>query len=119
MAIIGESHNQMQKDKPEKVTGEIICEKPTSSLTKGKVYKIRGHFCYLKKMFLGGGDYCWVWYQFFTLKNDYGYTVKVNRRKFSVKAEVDRKKKEKLEYEMNPLNIMMEANQLTPQRYIS
>ena len=118
MALIGQSHNQVSKDRSLRVSGMVICNFPTGSLTKDKQYSIRGHFCYLNRINLGERDFCWQWDQFITIKNDEGWTVKVRLSRFSLKSEVDKKAKDKLEYETNPLNILQEAHQLIPQRYV-
>jgi hypothetical protein len=117
MGLIGDSHNEVQKQKPKVMSGEVCCNIPTATLTKGKRYRIRGHFCFLNKMNLGDGDFCWVWDEFITIKNDDGYTVKVNTSRFTLQELIDKKNREKLEYESNPLNILQEAHQLIPQRY--
>lgn len=51
-------------------------DKP-SSLTKGKKYCVLNHFCTLVTTI-----YYSEWKQFITLKNDNGYTVKMNLQNF-------------------------------------
>lgn len=118
MKLIGLTHNESLKEKPEKIkVGEIvICKVPTSTLTKSKEYKVLGHFSYHKKGF-DLGDYWWSWFQFFTLKNDEGYTIKVNRYKFLLKSDILKKVEERERYENNPLNILSEAQGLVEQKY--
>lgn len=52
------------------------------TLTKGRKYTVLGHFCYLNTYGARGGRYA-QWDEFYTLKNDIGYTIKVSARNFS------------------------------------
>lgn len=72
----------MFADKPECIEGKMVqCTIATGSLTKGKQYRVRGHFCYLNSYGEKGKKFM-MWDQFITIKNDDGYTIKVNRYKF-------------------------------------
>jgi len=118
MGLIGLSHNDSLQEKPLKVkVGEIIvCRVPTSALTKDREYKVLGHFSYHKKQF-DLGDHWWMWFEFFTLKNNQGYTVKVSKRKFKLKSQIEKEFKEREEYENYATNILMEAHGLINQKY--
>lgn len=60
---------------------KILCMVAASTLTKGKEYTVMGHFCYLNTYGERPNRYT-KWDEFYTLKNDQGYTIKVNARKF-------------------------------------
>jgi hypothetical protein len=47
------------------------------TVTKGKKYKVRNYFRYLNHYGAKGERYC-MWDEFITIKNDNGYTVKMN-----------------------------------------
>lgn len=69
---------------PPKLIGrgtDLECKNPTDTMTKGRKYKVRGHFCYLNTYGSGKDKYC-MWDEFVTIKNDYDYTIKVNVNKF-------------------------------------
>lgn len=59
----------------------VICNSPTSSLTKGKKYRVRGQFSY-KNTYGSKGEKYQQWDTFIIIKNDYDYTVKVNLWRF-------------------------------------
>jgi hypothetical protein len=118
MGLIGLSHNESLKEKPLSVKSGvvIVCQVPTSTLTKGKEYKVLGHFAYHKKQF-DLGDHWWNWFEFYTLKNNEGYTIKVNKRKFELKSQIEKEFKEREVYENNAINILMEAQGLINEKY--
>ena len=61
-------------------TGDLIESKMSSkSLSNGGIYKVLNHFCTLVSTVHGS-----EWHQFVTIKNDYGFTVKMNLNKFKV-----------------------------------
>lgn len=64
------------------ISGWVICNRPTDTLTKGKKYNVRGCFNYLNT-YGAKGDRYQQWDAFLTIKNDFGFTVKVNASKFS------------------------------------
>ena len=67
----------LKKHNIESLEGKtVVCRVATKSLTQGRNYYVQGHFGYID-------SYQYV-NQFLTLKNDKGYTIKVNRRKFDV-----------------------------------
>lgn len=74
------THNTFWQEKPKNVSlGQIvICDTPSSTLTKGKNYKVLGYHCTLVSTI-----YYSKWNEFITIKNDYGFTVKVNLNNFS------------------------------------
>lgn len=51
------------------------------TVTKGKKYKVRNYFRYLNHYGTKGERYC-MWDEFITIKNDEGWTVKMNLRGF-------------------------------------
>lgn len=75
-------HKEGMLDKPDCVQGVVLIAKEnTNSLTKGSKYKVRGHFCtHITTIFATN------WRQFVTVKNDFGYTVKVNLNNFIAPA---------------------------------
>jgi len=74
-------HKEAWGSKPEALTsGTILTAKVnTNSLTKGRIYVIQGHFCTLITTLYGS-----EWNQFVTLKNDSGWTVKMNLNNFEL-----------------------------------
>jgi len=79
-------HNRQlsNKSKPIPSGTKLKSKETTNSLTKNKEYVLLDHFCTLVSTV-----YYSEWYQFVTLKNDYGWTVKVNLKKFYSKPELD------------------------------
>lgn len=62
---------------------EIICLYQKGQVTKGRTYRIIGHFCYLNTYGVPGEKYT-HWDQFVTIKNDSGWTAKMNLNNFYV-----------------------------------
>ena len=120
MGLIGPRKEELQHKSPIPIYRKewVVCDKPTSTLTKGKKYQVLGHFCYLNRKQFDDQDHWWQWDQFITIKNDEGWTVKVNLINFTLVSELEKKAQEKDDYENNPLNILMEANELIPQKYV-
>ena len=56
---------------------KVIAKETTDSITEGKEYVVMGHFATLVTTI-----YSSEWKQFITFKNKYGWTVKMNLRKF-------------------------------------
>lgn len=120
MGLIGPRKEELEKDeRPDFIKrGEwVICNTPTSTLTKGRKYQVRGHFYYLNRKSFDN-DHWWEWDQFITIKNDEGWTIKVNLINFTLESKLEQKKQEKQQYNMDPLNILMEAHQIIPQKYV-
>jgi hypothetical protein len=59
---------------------QLVCQNPSATMTKGRLYKVQNHFAYLNS----SGNY---WDEFLIISNDNGYTVKVNLRRFCKDAE--------------------------------
>lgn len=60
------------------ISGEsLVCIYPSKTLTEGGIYKVRGTFNYLNTYGVGKKKYQ-QFDTFVTLKNDFGYTIKVN-----------------------------------------
>lgn len=80
-ADMKEEHKIALENKPNALrTGQtIIAKERTQSVTAGKEYKVIGHFCTLVTTIYGS-----KWNQFVTLKNDVGYTVKMNLKNFDI-----------------------------------
>jgi hypothetical protein len=57
----------------------LVCQSPSPTMTGGRPYKVMNHFAYLNSSM----NY---WDEFLIIKNDNGYTVKVNLNRF-LKAE--------------------------------
>lgn len=95
----------------------LICKQKTSTTTIGKQYRMLNHFIFCNKKNLYDRDFFWRYDQFVTLKNDYGYIVKINLNHFELKSDIEAKEKLKDQYESDLLNILAEAHQLIPQRY--
>jgi hypothetical protein len=74
-------HNEMWNDKPKQVlSGTILVAKYTrKNITDGKKYKVINYFATLISTV-----YFPEWNEFVTLKNDNGYTVKMNLNNFSL-----------------------------------
>lgn len=68
---------------PFKVGDLVTCKSPTPTTTKGGVYKVRGVFSYINKC-TSYEDHWWSRSDFITIKNDKGYTVKVNSLNFKI-----------------------------------
>lgn len=89
MEIISGTYKEMKKNSPEKIKNgtKVVCLRPgTAKLTKAKAYKVLGHHCYLNKI----GKNEWTWDEFYTLKNDNGYTIKTSKRRFGIlEPEID------------------------------
>ncbi len=72
----------MQEETFKRLTGTfLVCKKPSDTLTKGKKYYVKGHFRY-KKGYGKGKERYYQFYEFVTVKNDSGWTVKVNIERF-------------------------------------
>ncbi len=56
---------------------KVVAKETTNSITEGKEYVVMGHFATLVTTI-----YSSEWKQFITFKNKYGWTVKMNLRKF-------------------------------------
>jgi len=78
---IKKDRDDMWCEKPKPLCGgtKIIAKETVKNITGGKTYMVRGYFATLVTT-----DYYSEWHQFVTLKNDNGYTVKMNLRKFDV-----------------------------------
>lgn len=78
--ILNERHANEWKKKPKLLSsGCFITSNETfGGITKGRRYKVKNHFCYLVTTICDSR-----WNQFVTVKNDMGYTVKVNLKKFN------------------------------------
>lgn len=74
-----ERHKSEYNKKPELLkSGTIlIAKQTTNSITKNNKYKLINHFCTLISTI-----YDSEWNHFVTIKNDNGYTVKMNLRNF-------------------------------------
>jgi hypothetical protein len=61
------------KNPPKKITGwvERTCSYGNKTVTKGKKYKVINYFRYFNHKYL-------MWDEFITIKNDNGWTVKMN-----------------------------------------
>ena len=70
---------ELWEKKPDKIPYKTIVtsKKTTPSVTKGKKYTVRGYFATLVTTIYESS-----WNEFITLKNDNGYTVKMNLRNF-------------------------------------
>lgn len=54
--------------------GDLVwCNIPSKTTTRGNTYEVRNVFAYRNHYSHG-----WQWDYFITIKNDYGYTIKVN-----------------------------------------
>jgi len=79
----------MLENKPKTLPSSMILAKETGrSTTAGNTYKVLNHFCTLVCTI-----YSCEWHQFVTFKNKYGYTVKMNLRKFDVVREIKPERK--------------------------
>ena len=83
-ADLNQRHKEEWDKKPVLLkAGTLIKAKESgNSLTKGKSYRVQGHFCTLISTIYDSN-----WNQFVTFKNDYGFTVKMNLRKFEYELE--------------------------------
>jgi hypothetical protein len=81
----------MLENKPKEIKGFLVCKTPTSTITKGVKYKVLNHFCTLVTTIYGS-----KWNEFVTIKNDYGYTVKVNVNNFETKEDMINSLKDEL-----------------------
>ena len=72
---------EMWDEKPKSISsGTILTAKATrKSITQGKTYKVMGYFATLVTTI-----YYSQWHEFVTLKNDDGWTVKMNLNNFEV-----------------------------------
>lgn len=75
-------HAKMWSEKPKPISsGAILVAKSTrKSITEGKEYKITGYFAILISTI-----YCPQWNEFVIIKNDNGWTVKMNLNNFLTK----------------------------------
>ena len=76
-----DERTEMWADKPKHIkTGtRLIAKETVKTITKGRKYNVKGYFATLVTTI-----YYSQWHEFVTLKNDNGYTVKMNLRKFEV-----------------------------------
>ena len=74
------SQQWLNKPKPIKRGTIVIAKETTQSVTKDKEYKVMGYFATLVTTI-----YSSEWKEFITLKNKFGYTVKMSCRKFEIK----------------------------------
>jgi hypothetical protein len=76
---MNEDHKELWENKPESIPGGtvIVAKKSIKNITKGRLYTVFGHFCTLITTI-----YYSEWNQFVTLKNDNGWTVKMNLNNF-------------------------------------
>lgn len=74
-----EEKKHLLKNPPKLVFGwvERTANYGNNTVTKGRKYKVLNHFCYLNTYGSNGEKYP-QWDEFITLKNNYGYTVKMN-----------------------------------------
>jgi len=74
-----QDHSLAWKNKPNQIPSgtKIIAKESCNSLTKGNVYIVKKCFSTLVTTI-----YFTEWHHFVTLKNKYGWTVKMNIRKF-------------------------------------
>ncbi|QQO97300.1 hypothetical protein M1M30_gp002 [Maribacter phage Colly_1] len=80
MVEITRKEAQAEANAIESLKGKLLeCSYPTSTMTKGRAYVILNHFKYLNRV----KDIGWVVDEFVTIKNNSGYTIKVNRGKFT------------------------------------
>ena len=73
------------------------------SITVGKPYRIRGIFKYVNTYGSPGNKYRKV-DTFITIKNNYGYTIKVNFSRFNVYERPEMTLEERVEFLENALN---------------
>ena len=78
-----EQKKHLLKNPPKEVSGwvERNANYGNYTVTEGKKYEIRGYFRYLNHYGCKGDKYP-QWDEFITIKNDDGYTVKMNLRGF-------------------------------------
>ena len=80
-----EEKKYMLKNPPKGVSPNSWVERTANygnrTVTKGKKYKVRNYFRYLNCYGAKGNRYC-MWDEFITIKNDEGWTVKMNLRGF-------------------------------------
>jgi len=76
-----EDKKHLLKNPPKGVSSgdwiERVANYGNRTVTKGKKYKVRNYFRYLNHYGAKGTRYC-MWDEFITIKNDNGYTVKMN-----------------------------------------
>ena len=82
-AQLKKERDEMWLNKPKPIhSGTIILAKETvKNITKDKQYKVQGYFATLVTTL-----YYSEWHEFVTIKNDNGYTVKMNLRKFIINS---------------------------------
>jgi hypothetical protein len=75
------NHKEEWENKPDSIPigTKIVAKKTTRNITQGRSYKVLGHFCTLITTI-----YYSNWNQFVTLKNDNGWTVKMNFNHFEL-----------------------------------
>jgi hypothetical protein len=80
-ADLRERHEKLWKEKPELLPiGTIIIAKETRGTIKNNnKYVVQNHICTLVSTLYGS-----EWHQFVTIKNNYGWTVKVNLNNFEI-----------------------------------
>ena len=71
--------NLALKNPPKSIHGwvERVADYGNKTITKGRKYKVRNYFRYLNHYGAKGERYV-MWDQFITIKNDNGFTVKMN-----------------------------------------
>jgi len=72
---------KMWSNKPEalRIGTKIIAKRTTKSITQGKTYTIRGYFATLVTTI-----YYSEWHEFVIMKNNSGWTVKMNLKNFNI-----------------------------------
>lgn len=100
MSKFQQEYSRMKKNPPKGVPSGswVECVSASRTTTKGKKYQVRNYFNYLNTYGSGKDKYCY-WDEFITLKNDEGYTVKMNLIRFNpceAKSETKRKKAEQI-----------------------
>jgi len=79
-AAMRQGHKEAWNNKPPAIHPgtKLIAITGTGTITKGRTYSSRNHFCSLVTTIYGS-----QWHQFVTIKNNRGWTVKVNLNKFT------------------------------------
>lgn len=79
----GFQKKEAMKNKPEPIREgyKLLCKTGTGTISVNRYYEVRGHFCYLNTYGPTGSKEV-IWDEFVTIKNDFGYTIKVNLNNF-------------------------------------
>lgn len=112
MGLIGPRKEELAKHPPKSVLRGtwVVCKNPSSTLTKGKKYKVQGYFAYLNRKQCEG-DHWFDYDQFITIKNNDGWTVKVNLINFELLSSIEDKQQKLNQYSSDPINILREAHE--------